>query len=669
MSGVLHGVIASLAGRVTDAFWKYVSLLLNTTNTNGQQNNTFLDSSTNAFTVTRNGDTTQGSFTPYMPSGYWSGYFDGTGDYLSVADNAALGLGTGDYTIEGWWYFSDTSNQAMVSKYTAFSGYVVQYNSPNLRMVLSNGTTDFVYTFAWTPVANTWYHVAITRAGGNGRAFVNGVQIGTTQTFITTQTNPTVALQIGSTQTVSELTRGYLSNFRLVVGTAVYTGAFTPPTAPLTAIINTSLLCLQDNRFKDNSTNAFAITVNGDTRISKLAPFNIPQAWDATTYGGSGYFDGTGDYLSVASATAINLSSGDFTVEAWVYWSGSNANSTIFDKDGTASVSYPSYDMSLNGSGYVVCYVGSGNGATSIQSITSTTLLPANTWTHLAFVKSGTTLTLYQNGVSVASATQTATITDGGKALLIGYQAGTGATYPFSGYISNARIVKGTAVYTANFTPPTAPLTAITNTSLLLNFTNAGIYDASTVNDAQTVGSAQVSTVQAKFGTTSMSFGGTTDRLVFASRPELAFGTGDFTIEGWIRRSDTNIRGIFQLCGTAGGLSGATNLGLSVGSDAGSVWRIYANNTGYNSTATWVINTWYHFALVKTAGSVKLYIDGTSVISQADTTNYTGQFLCVGGFYDTAYLMNGYLDEFRITNGVARYTANFTPPTAAFPTQ
>jgi hypothetical protein len=108
MSGVLHGVVASLkaaAAAATDAFFEYVTLLLNTSATNGAQNNTFLDSSTNNFTVTRNGDTTQGSFNPYMPSGYWSGFFDGTGDYLSTPlGQTPLQLSNSDFTFEAWVY-------------------------------------------------------------------------------------------------------------------------------------------------------------------------------------------------------------------------------------------------------------------------------------------------------------------------------------------------------------------------------------------------------------------------------------------------------------------------------------------------------------------------------------------------------------------------------------
>jgi hypothetical protein len=61
-----------------------------------------------------------------------------------------------------------------------------------------------------------------------------------------------------------------------------------------------------------------------------------------------------------------------------------------------------------------------------------------------------------------------------------------------------------------------------------------------------------------------------------------------------------------------------------------------------------------------------MYVNGTQIISVADTANYTGTVLGVGGIYSTQYLMNGYVNDFRITNGVARYTANFTPPTTPF---
>ena len=101
-----------------DPYWANVSLLLNNTTTDNQTNNVFLDSSTNNFTVTRLGTPTQGSFTPFTvaPNTSYStsvnggsGYFDGTGDYLSIADNVALQMGSGDFTIECWAYLTGGS--------------------------------------------------------------------------------------------------------------------------------------------------------------------------------------------------------------------------------------------------------------------------------------------------------------------------------------------------------------------------------------------------------------------------------------------------------------------------------------------------------------------------------------------------------------------------------
>ena len=95
---------------------------------------------------------------------------------------------------------------------------------------------------------------------------------------------------------------------------------------------------------------------------------------------------------------------------------------------------------------------------------------------------------------------------------------------------------------------------------------------------------------------------------------------------------------------------------------------------GYNAAnqiigTTFTINTWNHVALVRFNGVTKLYLNGSQTGSNyTDTNNYTsGVNSCfVGGFYDGSGSWNGYIDDFRITRGIARYTQNFTPPTAAF---
>jgi hypothetical protein len=175
-------------------------------------------------------------------------------------------------------------------------------------------------------------------------------------------------------------------------------------------------------------------------------------------WGGSSiYFDGNGDYLSIANNPSIDLSSGSWTIECWVYWTGTNVNADFINKDGVFAASYPSYALGINSSTPRLT-IGSGNGTSSVQILASSLgTLPTNTWVHLAGVRSGSTIYLFQNGQLAASATVTATITNGSKALLVGYQPGQPTSVYMNGYIEDLRVTKGIARYTANFTAPTAP--------------------------------------------------------------------------------------------------------------------------------------------------------------------------------------------------------------------
>jgi hypothetical protein len=244
----------------------------------------------------------------------------------------------------------------------------------------------------------------------------------------------------------------------------------------------------------------------------------------------------------------------------------------------------------------------------------------------------------------------------------------TGATSYVSGYMSGIRIIKGTGLYSANFTPPTAPPTAITNTTFLLNSTNAGIYDNAMTNDFETVGNAQVSTSVKKYGSGSMSFDGTGDYLQSLSFINLQLGTGNFTIEGWVY---LNV------------ISGISQYIVSRGPDASNGWAVLidgGNKLSFNYTASFlsgttslVASTWYHFAVVRSGtatGNVKLYLNGvlnaTSAGAINDNFNQTS-FTYVGISRTVTNALNGYVDDLRITKGIARYTANFTPPTQPYP--
>ena len=684
MAGALHGVLASLAGRITDAFFRYVSLLLNTTSTNGAQNNTFLDSSTNNFTVTRNGDTTQGSFNPYMPSGYWSGYFDGTGDYLTIADNAAFEFASGDLTAEAWIYitgYSSVSTSVIFAKnsdisnlgfYLLLSGTTSSFTTISWYQYYS-GTTAEISNGSFTFALNTWYHVAATKSGGNVRIFVNGTQVNTTAAFTQSQSNSAAPVSVGGQPYVSNnyFFTGYISSARLVKGTAVYTSAFTPPTAPLTAITNTSLLCLQDNRFIDNSTNAFAITVNGDTRISKFAPFNPPASYSTASYGGSGYFDGTGDYLTAPDNAAFDFGSGDFTVEMWYYPLALPAETSLLSKWNSGSIPASNQWLLYLASASAQA-VFSTDGTFAAATITGPNVV-LNQWNHIAFVRNGNSFNVYVNGVAGTSVTNSGALYALDTEVLgIGYRRNNGIpVIAMNGYASQARIVKGTAVYTAAFTPPTTPLTAITNTSLLLNFTNAGIFDAATINDGQTVGNAQVSTTQAKWGTTSMGFDGTGDEVSIVAKPELRFGTAPFTVEMWVYCTNAASGATQDLVGNLTNVAGDTNWHFSISSTAVLQAGTFNNLLANSGAATLSSTTWTHVAFTFDGTTYRVFINGTvgtttstTVRNLSDSTSA----IKVGHTNFGGRLFNGYIQDLRITNGYARYTANFTAPTAAFPT-
>jgi hypothetical protein len=510
-----------------------------------------------------------------------------------------------------------------------------------------------------TVAANTWVHVAVVREGTGTnqlKLYINGTNDG--QGTVSTNFNQPDELRIGENRGATEDFSGYISNVRFAT-TAVYTANFTPPTTPLTAITNTSLLCLQDNRFKDNSTNAFAITVNGDTRISKFAPFNPPASYSTASYGGSGYFDGTGDMLETPS---ITVGTSNFCFECWLYPTavqGSNTGIFVANTNNGLQCSY--YDGTAPGG------LGIAQKGVAWQVFNNDGIRPTvNQWNHVAFVRSGTgtnQTSIFLNGVRVANGTVSYSYAASQYQLSTTNAAGT----VFQGYISNARLVIGSTPYDATLTTltvPTAPLTAITNTSLLLNFTNAGIFDAATINDGQTVGNAQVSTTQAKWSPTSMGFDGTGDYLTVIDKPELRIGTGDFTIEGWVYLTAT---------GVAYGLisKGTATTGWSVNVTSGNKLQFSYTATQLTGATSLASGTWYYFAVVRSgtaSGNLRVILNGATDATSAgavnDNFNQTN-VLYVGADRVAGAVLNGYLQDVRITNGYARTTST---PTSAFPT-
>jgi hypothetical protein len=648
------------------------SLLLNTTANNGQQNNTFLDSSTNNFTITRNGTPTQGSVTPYWPDGQWSNYFSGSGQYITAPAGTAFNLGSGNFTAECWVYLTSFASSIRVFGQTDSSG---TSGSTSILMDVTSGVVTAYLGYSSTPnsfisctnsatiTTNAWYHLAMVRNGSEFRVYVNGAQGASSNVSGLTVSSSAEPFTIGRNGSFNGLyVPGYVSNLRIVKGTALYTSNFTPSTTPLTAVSGTSLLTCQSNRFRDNSSNNFAITVTGAPSVQRFSPFDPAAEYSTSVIGGSGFFSGSGQYLSNTTATVTDFGAGNFTVEYWVY--PTTTNSTYQQHVGSATTSTGFGCGMLNTAGTIY--------ATTISTGYDTGVAFArNVWTHIAWVRNGTTLTAYRNGVSIGSFTVSTNFNETGVG--IGAQPN-GAFITTACYLSNIRIVKGTAVYTAAFTPPTSPVTAITGTSLLLNCTNAGIYDAATLNDLVTVGDAQASTTQSKYSGSSIYFDGTNDYIYCTDANQFDFGTGDFTVEAWIRPSSvaTSINNI------AGGL-GPTNGDWMFALDSSTQLRWGRNHVAWDLTTsgvTFSANTWYHVAVTRSGTTLRIFVDGITRASATNSTAYNiaNSFLAIGarqansGSFGPGNFFNGYIEDFRVIKGYAAYTADFTPPAASLTT-
>ena len=668
-----HGLRSAAGASPSDPYFSSTSLLLLGNGTNGGQNNTFADSSTNNFTITRNGNTTQGSFSPFSaPDGRWSNYFDGSGDYLTGPSNSAFSFGTSDFTAECWVYFTSlpTANQSLFdfrngSDNSSFFMGVYSNNIPFIANQ-SGGLLNGSFTFN----VNTWYHIAYTRSGTSLNIWVNGTNVGTT----TNSTNLTgTNCKIGADSSGAYNFFGYISNARVLKNTAQYTAAFTPPSAPLTAITNTSLLTCQSNRFKDNSSNAFTITPSGNAAVTSFSPFAPLAEYSAGSNGGSGYFDGSGDKLTIpVNQAPLLLGSSDFSFECWIYWTQSISRAIFYiaQNDG-ATATGSSYMFSVaNSSSTSDFWIGS-----SYYGVTCP-IPNLNSWAHIAFSRTGGTLSSFLNGnrIGTRSDLGTGSINNGSTAYPQTIGTNSDGSSAFQGYISGMRLIKGSGGYDATqstITVPTSPLTAITNTSLLLNFTNASIIDSTAKNDLETVGDAQISTSVKKFGTGSLKFDGTGDWLSIAHQDILNFGSSNFTIECWVYPvSNSAVQSIYYKSE-----SDSTGIILALNNISAGKVNFYSGNgsswyVAIDSSSTISLNTWTHLAATRNGSTWTVWINGTSSGTATSSTNpsSTTELAKVGRFRTANPLIfDGYIDDLRITKGVARYTANFTPPAAQLP--
>ena len=663
-----------------DPYFSSVSLLLHMDGTNAST--TFTDSGPSALTVTAANATISTTQSKY---GGASGSFTGTSSNAVAPSSTLFNFGAGDFTIECWIYWLGGGGSPGTIFSTAFPTdsqgvFIGLLSSGAFNYLAGNGTWAFNSTTTSNALsANQWYHIAYVRSGSTFTVYINGVASGST-TSSPTLTNSNNQAVIGGRNVFGQYFRGFIDDLR-ISRFARYVSTFTPPTAALPTTASstpadpyygyTSLLLHMDDtnastNFVDSGPNALTVTRTGTPAISTAQ----------SKYGGaSAYFDGTAGYLSPPASSGFSFGTGNVTIEAWVYPTATTGNFGIYatSAGGGTVAKFVVFLDSLSPNCH---FYGLTNGNNIYTKATST--VAVNQWSHIAFVRSGTTWTWYINGVSSGSGTNSTAITFSTEPTYIGYGGQAFFNY-FNGYIDDLRVTKY-ARYTSAFAPPTQAHLEyangndrhFSNVSLLLHMDGANGSTTFTDNSANSYsitkyGTAAISTIQSQFGGASAYFDGSGARLGLSSTA-IDFGAGDFTAECWIYLNANPSSSYGQIIGKhVAGISASWIFNLDASRVLSFVWN---NAVNVLSTGTALnLSQWYHIAACRNGSTIRVYING--IQSASTTISYTfssaTEFTVGSSANDNANArLNAYIDDIRLTK-VARYTSNFTPSTSAFP--
>jgi len=398
-------------------------------------------------------------------------YFNGSSNKIEAASSSDFTFGTGDFTFEAWVHPENLTNRGTFIDTRASggtTGITVGHESSTgeVRVYMNaTGGSDIAVKTTNHIQAGYWYHVAVTRSSGTVRLFINGDLVDSASR--TSDMSNTNAINIGyKTYTSSSFSyfTGWMNDVRLYKGVAKYTETFLPASSNPGIVVDSPSgvsLGRQTQKPACGSVIMQPHTLNNFSR------------------------------LYIADSSDFNYGSGDFTLECWINPTQYNTVTLVHahtsgSNEGPCNL-FMEYGMlylysSSNGSSFDVVsggYIGTPD---------------INNWSHVAVSRSGNTIRCFMNGKCNHTTTSSATLMDPSGSFQIGYR--NDASY-FKGFICDFRVVKGTAVYKQEFTPPTSPLGVIPNTVLLccqnkLNRINY-VVSPNAVQEAGAVGTSQFS--------------------------------------------------------------------------------------------------------------------------------------------------------------------------------
>ena len=364
-------------------------------------------------------------------------YYDGSDDFLSTPDHADFSLGTSDFTMECWARprtYPGTYGMLLTQYTSSGSSSSTFWNLTNgsHNCYFYDGSDAFLMTDPINSVLppNKWHHLAISREGDVFRLFTNGKLVKEETHAGWTMNNSAGRLTVGADHDDNYHFNGEIQDARMYNGVAKYTGDFVLPSV---------------------SPDVYTETPSGATSKSHLTKVTDGAvAFPAFTT--INYPINFGDEIRTTGPGTLAASS-NWCAECYIYCTGNTSGTyRIISANERTNTSEYFYIRYRNGD--IVFHSGNISGGTITAAF--------NRWTHVAMTKDNNTVRGFIDGKKVWQATDSSS-TDI-TTLVIG--GGYGSEF-WPGYISNARFVNGSTVYTHDFTPSTEPLTNITNTFFL----------------------------------------------------------------------------------------------------------------------------------------------------------------------------------------------------------
>jgi len=525
-----------------------------------------------------------------------SALFSGSNS-LTVASNSDFAF-PGDFTWEMWIHpTSSVGSHSRVIEFGNTSWAIYIYpSSDSYKVYAQLGSQNVQITNGY--VENVWTHIAVVKSGSTAYLFINGI-LRHSAANSSTMSGPE-DLDINGRDNSSYRWAGYIQDLRIYKGVAKYSGTTVGTQYFVPAATSPDIL-------PDTPSG-----VSGSSKLTKITD-------------GAVAFNGSSDYLSIAHSTDFDLTNGDFTLEGYFHHNHTSGYITGLGvwRENSGS-DYWSYDLRMTQNGTVPAFIWSTNGTDVSGTLTATTPTGNSAWHHIAVTRSGTSLRIFVDGKLEASTTTSDTFnTAQYQPFICGYR---GSSY-YNGFMSNVRLIKGTALYTSSFAPPTRTLTNVTNTKLLTCQSPTNV-------KSSTIGPTIGTSVNTRFNSNFESIPTTVNSLSVTNNGSVSTtsaGTNSFGFTNVANLTGSNSLVvnigevpavstydiIFKVTGTTNNkyLFAVGNTGIVRRTDSSVAW--YNNNADQTLYANPDDGLYHHLRVTPNT----LYIDGTAIHRTTSTSN------------------------------------------------